>query len=54
MSKNKVAFIISHPIQYYVPILSGLTERGNIDLKVFYTWGKESISKFDPGFHRVS
>lgn len=53
MSKNKVAFIISHPIQYYVPILSGLTERGNIDLKVFYTWGKESISKFDPGFNRV-
>lgn len=53
MGKLKVAFVISHPIQYYVPILSGLTERGNIELKVFYTWGKDSISKFDPGFNRV-
>lgn len=50
---QRVAFVISHPIQYYVPVLSGLTERGNIELKVFYTWGVESISKFDPGFNRV-
>lgn len=53
MSKIKVAFIISHPIQYYVPILTGLVERGNIELKVFYTWGEHSINKFDPGFNRV-
>lgn len=53
MGRVKVAFIISHPIQYYVPILTGLVERGNIDLKVFYTWGEQSINKFDPGFNRV-
>ena len=53
MGGVKVAFIISHPIQYYVPILTGLVERGNIDLKVFYTWGEQSINKFDPGFNRV-
>ncbi len=50
---QKVAFIISHPIQYYVPILKGLVDRGNIELKVFYTWGEQSITKFDPGFNRV-
>ncbi len=53
MEKIKVAFVISHPIQYYVPILAELTRRGNIALKVFYTWGEDSISKFDPGFNRV-
>ena len=50
---NKVAFIISHPIQYYVPLLQGLVKRGNVELKVFYTWGEDSISKFDPGFNRI-
>ena len=50
---NKVAFIISHPIQYYVPLLQSLASRGNIEIKVFYTWGEDSISKFDPGFNRV-
>lgn len=53
MEKVKVAFVITHPIQYYVPILVELTKRGNIELKVFYTWGEESISKYDPGFNRV-
>lgn len=53
MTPIRVVFIISHPIQYYVPILTGLVERGNIDLKVFYTWGEQSINKFDPGFNRV-
>lgn len=53
MGRHKVAFIISHPIQYYVPLLQGLARRGNIELKVFYTWGEDSISKFDPGFNRI-
>lgn len=53
MSKHKVAFVISHPIQYYVPLLQGLVRRGNVELKVFYTWGEDSITKFDPGFNRV-
>lgn len=50
---KKIAFVITHPIQYYVPILTGLAERGNIELKVFYTWGEDSMNKFDPGFNRV-
>lgn len=53
MEKQRVAFVITHPIQYYIPILRGLSERGNIDIKVFYTWGEDSINKFDPGFNRV-
>lgn len=53
MGRHKVAFVISHPIQYYVPLLQGLVTRGNVELKVFYTWGEDSISKFDPGFNRI-
>lgn len=53
MDKVRVAFVISHPIQYYVPILTGLVKRENIELKVFYTWGEGSVNKFDPGFNRV-
>lgn len=36
-----------------MPIFVGLTTRGNIEIKVFYTWGEKSISKFDPGFNKV-
>lgn len=50
MRKKKLAVIITHPIQYYAPVFQLLTEKGNIDLKVFYTWGEDSIAKFDPGF----
>ncbi len=49
---KRVAFIISHPIQYYVPILQGLGKSDLIELKVFYTWGEDSIKKFDPGFNK--
>ncbi len=50
MSKKKLAVIITHPIQYYAPVFKLLTERGKVELKVFYTWGEESVAKFDPGF----
>jgi glycosyltransferase involved in cell wall biosynthesis len=48
MSK-KLAIVITHPIQYYVPIFRSLAKKCN--LKVFYTWGESAIEKkFDPGF----
>jgi glycosyltransferase involved in cell wall biosynthesis len=50
---QKVVFIISHPIQYYVPLLQGLSNNDELDIVVLYTWGENSISKFDPGFNRV-
>ncbi len=53
MQKTKVVFIITHPIQYYVPLLQGLSKNELLDIQVFYTWGEESIAKFDPGFNKT-
>lgn len=50
---KKIAIIISHPIQYYVPLFQALAKNDYFKIKVFYTWGEESINKFDPGFNRV-
>jgi glycosyltransferase involved in cell wall biosynthesis len=36
--KPRIALIATHPIQYNVPYYVRLTERGNINLKVFYTY----------------
>ncbi|HYF31984.1 MAG TPA: glycosyltransferase family 4 protein [Chitinophagaceae bacterium] len=45
----KLAIVITHPIQYYAPLFKLLTARGNIQLKVFYTW-ERGAEKFDVGF----
>lgn len=47
---RKLAIITTHPVQYYAPVFRLLSQRRNIDIKVFYTWGEASVSKFDPGF----
>ena len=48
---NRLAIVTSHPIQYNAPLFKLLAERGNINIKVFYTWGEEVMEiKFDPGF----
>jgi glycosyltransferase involved in cell wall biosynthesis len=49
----RVAFVISHPIQYYVPLLRGLFEKDNLEIKVFYTWGEDSVKKFDPSYNKI-
>lgn len=50
---NRLAIVSSHPIQYNAPLFKLLTERGNINIKVFYTWGKGAlVNKQDPGFGR--
>ena len=46
---KKLAIIITHPIQYYVPLFQLLAQ--SCELKVFYTWGKEGAkAKYDPDF----
>jgi glycosyltransferase involved in cell wall biosynthesis len=51
---KKLAIISSHPIQYNAPLFALMAENGLFELKVFYTWGEESIKpKFDPDFRRV-
>ncbi len=49
----RIAVVITHPIQYYAPIFRQLSERGKIELKVFYTWGEASVKKMDPGFGKI-
>lgn len=49
---NKLAIIITHPIQYYVPVFKLLAKQ--CKLKVFYTWGKDGVeAKHDPGFGKT-
>lgn len=52
--RKKIAIISSHPIQYNAPMFRLLTERGVVQLKVFYTWGQtESGIVYDPDFKRA-
>ncbi|MDB5120219.1 MAG: glycosyl transferase family 1 [Sphingobacteriales bacterium] len=50
---KNLAIITSHPIQYYAPVFQLLAKSREINLKVFYTWGENSIKKHDPGFEQV-
>jgi glycosyltransferase involved in cell wall biosynthesis len=48
---KKLAVITSHPIQYNAPLFRLLSERKNIELKVFYTWGQTKDGNvYDPDF----
>lgn len=52
--KKKLAIIVTHPIQYYAPVFQLLNNDKTIEIKVFYTWGEDSIkAKYDPGFGKV-
>ncbi len=48
----KLAVVTTHPVQYYAPLFKTLSAE-NITLKVFYTWGEQSINKYDPGFDKI-
>ncbi|MGO4876815.1 glycosyltransferase family 4 protein [Pedobacter psychrotolerans] len=48
---KSLAIIVTHPIQYYVPVYQQLAK--TCHLKVFYTWGEQgATSKYDPGFKK--
>lgn len=49
---RKLAIIITHPIQYYVPVFRLLSKQ--CTLKVFYTWGEDGAkAKYDPDFKQI-
>jgi glycosyltransferase involved in cell wall biosynthesis len=50
--KRKLAVVISHPIQHFVPLFQRLARSPEVDLKVFYCcdWGVREYA--DPGFGR--
>jgi glycosyltransferase involved in cell wall biosynthesis len=50
---KKLAIVTTHPIQYYAPLFALMQQRKRIELKVFYTWGEASLTKFDPGFGKT-
>lgn len=47
---NRLAIITTHPIQYYAPVFTMLTQRGKVQLKVFYTWPQAIEGYDDPDF----
>ena len=49
---KKLAIVTTHPIQYYAPVFKALAAL-NADIKVFYTWGEDSVKKYDPDFKKV-
>ena len=49
---KKLAIITTHPVQYYAPVFKLMAQSNKVNLKVFYTWGEDSVNKFDPGFSK--
>ena len=50
---KRLAVITTHPIQYNAPLFALLKQRGNIQVKIFYTWGESVLKdKYDPGFNK--
>lgn len=51
---KRLAIITTHPIQYNAPLFRMVSERGIVELKVYYTWGDSSVKpKLDPGFGKI-
>lgn len=51
--KKRLAIVTTHPIQYNAPLFKLLSERGVIDVKVFYTWGNAPSKMYDKKFGLV-
>jgi glycosyltransferase involved in cell wall biosynthesis len=48
--RRRLAFIVSHPIQYYAPLHQRLARRDDLEIKVFFTWHDGSEAVEDRGF----
>jgi glycosyltransferase involved in cell wall biosynthesis len=49
-SRVRLAIIVSHPIQYYVPLYKRLARRDDFIIKVFFTWHAGASPVEDRGF----
>lgn len=50
---RRIAFIVSHPIQYYAPLHQLLAQLDGVQVKVFFTWHDGSSAVQDAGFKRA-
>jgi glycosyltransferase involved in cell wall biosynthesis len=48
--KLRLAYFVTHPIQYQAPLLRRIAQEGDIDLKVFFSSNISVRSYLDPGF----
>ena len=48
--RKRLAFIVSHPIQYYAPLYQRLAQRDDLAIKVFFTWHAGQAALEDRGF----
>lgn len=51
-ARRRIAFVVSHPIQYLVPLYQKLAGRDDVDVKIFFTWHAGERAVDDPGFGR--
>lgn len=49
-TRHRLAVIVSHPIQYFVPLYRRLAQHHDIALKVFFTWHAGDRAVLDHGF----
>jgi glycosyltransferase involved in cell wall biosynthesis len=49
-ARRRIAFVVSHPIQYLVPLYRRLAGRNDTEVKVFFTWHAGERAVDDPGF----
>lgn len=49
---TRLAIIVSHPIQYYVPLYRRLAKRQDVEIKVFFTWHGGERAVLDQGFKK--
>ena len=53
VSRKRICFVVSHPIQYTVPLYQRLARRDDIAIKVFFTWHAGGKAIEDRGFGRA-
>lgn len=51
--RPRLAFIVSHPIQYYVPLYRRLVAQDEFEVRVFYTWHGGGEAVLDRGFGKA-
>lgn len=48
----RLAIVVTHPIQYYVPLYRRLAAREDVEIRVFYTWHGGEKPVWDVGFEQ--